>query len=63
MVINNSTVVNYQNNYHTHTIIVIDTGYCKRCGSHNTLLTHCMVLNLEGLKVTQVESKHVALKM
>jgi hypothetical protein len=31
--------------------------------SHNSLLTHCMDLTLEGLKMTQKESKHVALIM
>jgi hypothetical protein len=32
-------------------------------GSYNALFTYCMDLTLEGLKMTQVESKHVALLM
>jgi hypothetical protein len=40
-----------------HQIIV------KRWGSHNALFTYCMDLTLEGLRMTQVESKHVALLM
>jgi hypothetical protein len=42
---------------------VIQSDYSKRWGSHNALFTYCMDLTLEGLKMTQVESKHVALLM
>jgi hypothetical protein len=30
---------------------------------HNALFTYCKDLTIEGLKLTQVESKHVALLM
>jgi hypothetical protein len=43
--------------------IIVQSGYCKRWGSHNALLTYCMDLTLEGLKITKLESKHVALQV
>jgi hypothetical protein len=38
----------------TQTFIVIQLDYCKRWGSHNALIIHCMDLTLEGLKMSQV---------
>jgi hypothetical protein len=44
-----------------HIFIAIHSIYYERWGSHNALFIHRMDLCLEGLMMTQVESKHVAL--
>jgi hypothetical protein len=44
-------------------LTIIQSDYCKRWRSHNALFNYCMDLTLEDLKMTQVESKHVALLM
>jgi hypothetical protein len=44
-----------------HIFIVIHSVYCERWGSHNAVFIHCMDLCLEGLMMTQAESKHVAI--
>jgi hypothetical protein len=61
-IVESPTLTIYHRNSHTHIFIfiVIIFIYCKRWGSHNALFFYCTDLCLEGLMMTQVESKHVA---
>jgi hypothetical protein len=61
MAVFNITIFTYLELPYTF-FIIVQSGYCKGWGSHNAFLTYCMYLTLEGLKMTQLESKHEPFK-